>query len=152
LRGFSSIAEPPLQLNGVEAMSENLELVRTIYANWERGDFGSADWADPAIEYTDADGPLGGARGELAEIGQGVRHFLSEWEDFRLMLDSVQELDAESVLALDRRAGRSRASGLELEEMRTTGARVFRIRNGKVRKIVVYFDRDRAIADLRIGT
>jgi ketosteroid isomerase-like protein len=84
-------------------------------------------------------------------MGHGVREFLSAWEAFRLEADGFRELDTERVLVLDHRSGRSKTSGLELGQMRTKGARLFHIRDGKVTRLVVYFDRERAFADLGLA-
>ncbi len=57
-------------------MSENLDLVRSIYADWERGDFRSIELVDPECEIVSADGAETGRAG-LAGTMEGIREFLS---------------------------------------------------------------------------
>jgi hypothetical protein len=44
--------------------------------------------------------------------------------------------------------GRGKASGLEIGQMRTLGAALFNIRDRKVTRLVIYWDRTHAFADL----
>ena len=132
-------------------MSENVDLVRSIYADWERGDFGTADWAHPEIEYVRAEGPEPGTWMGLAGLAEGARVYLDAWDDFRFVVDEYRELDNGRVLVLDHRSGRGKTSGLELGQMRTQSAHVFHIRDTKVTKLVIYLDRDRALADLGLA-
>jgi ketosteroid isomerase-like protein len=129
----------------------NLELVRTICAARERGEYDSIEWADAEIEYVMADGPTPGHWRGLRELSDGVREFLSAWEGFRAVVEGYRELDEERVLVLLRFSGRGKLSGLELSETQPRGANVFSLRDGRVTKIVHYFDRDRALADLGVG-
>ena len=128
--------------------SANVELVKSINAAWERGDYSSSEWADPDIEYLIADGPAPGRWTGLTGLAEGWRAWLSAWEDYRGEVDEYREIDEERVLVLTRRRGRGKTSGLELGQMRARGAGLFHIRRGKVTRLVVYLDSDRAFADL----
>jgi ketosteroid isomerase-like protein len=133
--------------------SANLDLVRSIYAAWERGDFSSSDeWAHPEIELVFADGPSPGSWTGLTRMAEGFRDFMSAWQEYRIEADEYRELDGERVLVLHSVSGRGKTSGLELEQMRAKTANLFRIHDGKVTRIVAYFDRDRAVADLGLAS
>jgi ketosteroid isomerase-like protein len=125
----------------------NLELVRSIYADWERGDFSSAEWAHPEIEYVGADGPDPGSWVGLSAMAEDFRRWLRTWEEFRLMAEEYRAAPDDRVLVLDRVSGRGKRSGLDLGQIQTEGAWLFHVRDGKVTQMVRYWDRERAFAD-----
>ena len=129
-------------------MSANLDLVRSIYADRERGDYGSAEWAHPEIEFVIADGPEPGSWKGRMEMARAWRDYLSAWEDYRAELEEFREIDGERVLALLHHRGRGKTSGVDLAQMPNQSATIFEIHDGKVTRLVIYVDRDRALADL----
>jgi ketosteroid isomerase-like protein len=133
-------------------VSPNLELVRSIYSAWERGDFGAVEWADPDIEFVVADGPDADRWSGLACMADAFRDRVSVLAGFRVEADEFRELDDERVLVLLHAVGgRGRTSGLEVVRLGELGANVFQIQAGKVRRLVVYLDRANAFADLGVA-
>jgi ketosteroid isomerase-like protein len=126
--------------------SSNLELVRSIYAGWERGDFGSAEWADPEIEFAFVDGPEPGRWTGLEAMSGRYGDWLRGWKDFRAKPEEYFVVDDERILVLVRNSGRGRASGLEIEQRSV--ANLFEIRGGKVTRLAIHWNRERAFADL----
>jgi hypothetical protein len=129
-------------------MSQNLDLVSSIVAGWVRGDFTTSDWAHPEIEYVIADGPDPGRWKGRADMWDAWRDLLGAWDEFNGELEDVREIDRARVLVFLRASGRGRASGLELGQMLAQGTNLFEIRDGKVTRLSLWFDRDRALADL----
>ena len=126
-------------------MSANLALVCSIYAAIERGDYRRADWADPEIEYVVVDGPSPGSVTGLPGMTESMRTMFGGMKDLRTEAEDYRELGDERILVLTRLSGQGKASGIPVEQR---GAEVFEIGRSKVTKVDVYFDRNRAFADL----
>ena len=129
-------------------MSENLDLVRSIYADWERGEFRRVEWARQDIEWADVDGLSPGRVTGLQAMAARWRDFVSDWGDFRAEAEEYRELDHERVLVLHRFSGRGKTSRVEVGPTGAKGACLFHVANGKVTKLLLYSNRDRAFADL----
>jgi ketosteroid isomerase-like protein len=132
-------------------MSENLNLVRSLFADWERGDWSrSLTWAHPEIELVAADGPDASSAKGVAAMAMTWTEFLSTWDAFRAEAQEYREIDDERILVYVHNTGRGKGSGMEVGQVMGTadGANLYVIRDGKVVKLVLYWDRKRALADL----
>jgi ketosteroid isomerase-like protein len=126
--------------------------VRSIYADWERGDFTvTAEWAHHEIEFVMVDGPEPGRWFGRAGTEEGGRAVLSPFKDARIEAEEYRELDGERILVFVRNSGRGKTSGLEIEQMQVKAADVFHVHGGKVTRLVGYNNRDRALADLGLA-
>jgi hypothetical protein len=131
-------------------VSENLDLVRSILADWESGDFSRIDWADRDIEFAWPEGLDGlprPGRGRRA-LAEDWRTTLAAWDDLSVTAEEYRELDDELVIVLRRFRARGKMSGLQIDEGLTRGAVLFAVHQGSVRRLVVYLRRDSALADL----
>jgi len=120
-------------------MSANLDLVRSIYADWERGDFSRADWADPEIEFVVVGGPTNpDPQTGISAMAQGYREFLSAWQGYRVEAEDYRVLDSERVIVfVHATSGKGKASGVDLSSVRTRGATLFHLRDQRVTRLVI---------------
>jgi hypothetical protein len=72
-------------------MSVNLDLVRSIYSNWERGDYNDVAWAHHALEYVMAGGPDPGVWRGVRGMAEAFRGMLKAWTDWRVTADEYVE-------------------------------------------------------------
>jgi ketosteroid isomerase-like protein len=84
-------------------------------------------------------------------MAESEREFLNAWEDVRLAIGEYREVDGQRVLVFIHASGRGKRSGLDLAQMSKAAACLFDIRDGKVIRLVNYWNRDRALADLGLA-
>ena len=85
-------------------------------------------------------------------MAEGWRDVLSVWEGFRGEAAELRELDDPRVLVLHRYAGRGKTSGLEVGEVGVRSGTLFHVHDGKVTRLVVYWNHERAFADLGLAS
>ena len=119
--------------------AENVELVRSITAEWGQGIYSSAAWAHPDIELV-ADG--GVTRG-INEVAKRWAEFLEAWDEFATSAEEILEAGDDRVLALVRFQGRGRGSGTPVADF--SGAQLFTFRDGKVVRLELFTQRDAAL-------
>jgi ketosteroid isomerase-like protein len=130
---------------------ENVDLVRSILAAWEQGDFSKAEWADPEIEHAMVGGLDAGTARGTPGMAQAWGRWLGAWGNLHVDAEEYRDVDAERVLVLLTAVGRGRTSGVELGQTHVKAAAVFHLRDGKVTRLAQYWDRDRALADLGLA-
>ena len=129
----------------------NVDLVRAVCTPWERGDFSSVEWAHPEIEFAFVDGPTPGTWTGLAAMNDAWRETLTAFESLDVKVEQYLPLDDERVLVLMHNTGRGKASGFDLGQLTNRGANLFHVREGKVTKLVLYFDREAALEALGLS-
>ena len=125
--------------------------MKSIYAAWETGDFSTADWADPEIDFEMVGGLTPGTWNGVAEMTEVWAGMLRAWDSLRAVPEEFRELDGDRVLVYLRNEGRGKGSGIELHGISAKSANVFTVRGGKVTRLILYWDRARAIADLGLS-
>ena len=132
-------------------MSENLDLVRSIYAAWERGDFSRTAGLHPEITWAYVGGPEPSSGTGMAGMAAPMRDWLHAWNEWRIEATDYRELDGERILVFCRGVGRGKTSGVDLGQLSTDGANLFEVHDGKVTRLVIYWHRDLAFADLGLA-
>jgi hypothetical protein len=98
-----------------------------------------------------ADGPTPGVWRGIAAMGAAWGEAISPFEDLHVEAEEIRPVDDARVLVLTHNTGRGKLSGMEVGEVATRGANLLTICDGKVVRLALYFDRDRALADLESG-
>ena len=123
---------------------ENVEVVRRVYAALNTGEYSTFFAAiDPEIELVLPEGGMHTRthRGP-GEVRQFLEGYVESFENFKVVPEEFFET-GDQVVAFIRASGRGRASGVKIE---TPGAaHLLTLREGKLRRVEVFPDRDEAL-------
>jgi ketosteroid isomerase-like protein len=82
---------------------------------------------------------------------EGLRRYFADmsdaWAEFHREIEEIRDAGSDQVVVFFRLLGTARASGVPVDERVTT---IFRLREGRLRRMVVYRDRDEALEAARL--
>jgi uncharacterized protein len=120
---------------------ENVELVRSLYEGWLRGEIG-LDKLDPEISMVESETLPGAVSAYgIQAVERYMLSFSKHWEQIRF--EPQEYVDAgDQVVVVARLIGRGKKSGVEVAH---TWAYVWTVRERKILRMVGYADRDQAL-------
>ena len=122
-----------------------MEIVRGIYAEWEKGNFQAAlPVLDREIMFETymPDSNEMVVRHGLNRLEGFMRDWFGQWEGYRVIGDEFRAIGTDHVFVGGRQAGTGRTSGVEVD---SPGFTVWTFRAGKVVRLVAHYDRDSAL-------
>lgn len=121
---------------------ENLELVRTVYEGWARGDFrAGSDLFAPSFEWKQSPDAVEPGSHRGAAIGTALRQLFEVWDRYRI--EAEEYVDAgDAVVVVCRARGTARGSGMPLDQR---FVHVWRARDGKLTGIEQFWNRSAAL-------
>jgi ketosteroid isomerase-like protein len=118
---------------------ENVEIVRSIYAAWAKGDFTSADWADPDIEFAM---PREAASRGIEAMARSWAEWLGSFEGVATIPEEFRDAGDQVVVVHEFR-GRGRRSGIPAADF--SGASAFTFKDGKVVRLTLHTQASEAL-------
>lgn len=124
---------------------ENLELVRSAFDAWNRGDLDEfAGHATEDVAWVEVSGrPEGPATERLGRerMRQGLASLFDAFESYRLEVEQLQDV-GDRVVAIVREVARGRASGVEVD---SRWGYLITVEDGGMARIEAYRDADVAL-------
>ncbi len=119
---------------------ENVEIVRRVYEGWSHGDFSQIEDFHPDIDFEMVDWPHQTRSRGIEEMWRTWRGSLSAWDDFRAVPTEYVDC-GRNVLVINHIQGSGKESRAEVSAETAT---VWTIDGGRVVRLALYWDIDRA--------
>lgn len=117
-------------------------LLEAMLAEWERGEFWNAEPYAEDVVFVVA-GPDAAEYHGIDDLAVAWRDFLSAWDDLRIEAERIVRGEADAYALLFRLRARGKGSGVDID---AAVANVVRIRNGRIARTEMFWDREAALA------